>query len=174
MYFYIKAFHIIFVVSWFAGLFYIVRLFIYHTEAEDRSPQEKALLQNQFKIMEKRLWNIITVPAMLITLVSGLLMFYLNPELLKTGWMHIKLTFLIGLIVYHLLCFKILKDLQKDIIRRSSAYLRIWNEVATFFLVVISFIVILKHPVNWIWGVLAVILLGVLVMIGLKIFKKVS
>src|SRR5688500_13416510 len=94
---YIKAIHIIFMVSWMAGLFYIVRLFIYHTEANDKPADERMILQRQFLIMESKLWNIITTPAMILTVLAGVVMLYLNPALLTIGWMQIKLAFVAGL-----------------------------------------------------------------------------
>jgi len=158
-------------VSWFAGLFYIVRLFIYHTEADTKPEAEKSILQGQFKIMEKRLWNIITVPAMILTLVTGIVMLYMNPILLKSAWMHIKLTFVLGLLVYQIITWKILKNLQQNIVKKSSKYLRIWNEIATLLLVCIVFIVSLKHATNWIYGVLGLVLLGMVVFLLIRLLR---
>ena len=132
----VKALHIIFVVSWFAGLFYIVRLFIYHTEAQERDEQAKKILSDQFEIMEKRLWWIITTPAMILTIVFGVWMLLLIPAYLMTGWMHAKLGFVLLLLVYHFVCQKIMFDLKKGKFNWRSNGLRLWNEVATLALVV--------------------------------------
>jgi len=161
-------------VSWFAGLFYIVRLMIYHTEADLKPESDKNVLQAQFKIMERRLWNIITIPAMLITLVSGLAMIYLNPLLMKQGWMHVKLTFVFGLLIYQLITWRYLNDLQNDIITKSSKFFRIWNEAATLFLVCISFIVVLKDPFNWIYGLVGIVLLGLIILVLLRLIKTIK
>jgi len=101
MYLYIKSIHIIFVVSWMAGLFYMVRLFIYHTEAQAKPELERNILSAQFEIMERKLMNIITTPAMLLTVAAGVTMLCLNPYLLQEPWMNVKLCFVVGLIGYH-------------------------------------------------------------------------
>ncbi|MEO6849990.1 MAG: CopD family protein, partial [Mucilaginibacter sp.] len=96
MYKYVLAIHIIFVVCWMAGLFYIVRLFIYHTEAQDKPEPDRKILSDQFVIMERRLWNVITVPSMFLTVAAGVTMLYLFPAWLQQPWMHIKLCFVAG------------------------------------------------------------------------------
>src|SRR5690606_19659977 len=101
IYLYAKAFHIIFVVCWMAGLFYMPRLFIYHTEAKDKGQEAYDILHKQFTIMENRLWWVITTPAMYITVAAALVMLHINPALLTMGWMQIKLAFVVGLIFYH-------------------------------------------------------------------------
>lgn len=170
-YLYAKSIHIIFVVSWFAGLFYIVRLFIYHTEANDRSMVEQQVLKDQYKLMERRLWNIITTPAMILTLASGFYMIWLNPALLRQDWMLVKLGFVVGLIIYHYLCSGIIRQLHRDEFRFSSAQLRLWNEVATIFLVAIVFIVVLKNAVSWIWGILGLLIFSGIIMLAVRIYK---
>src|SRR5690606_16013499 len=127
----VKALHIIFVVSWFAGLFYIVRLFIYHTEAQQKEEPARQILSAQFEIMERKLWWIITTPAMILTIIFGTWMIVLVPGYLQMGWMHIKLSFVAILLIYHFVCQKILFDLKKGKYNWSSNGLRIWNEVAT-------------------------------------------
>jgi protoporphyrinogen IX oxidase len=171
IYTYIKAIHIIFMVSWMAGLFYIVRLFIYHTEANDRPDTERLILQRQFAVMERKLWNIITTPAMILTVLAGVGMLYLNPALLTAGWMQIKLLFVIGLLGYHFKCQQIIAHLKSDKFSWSSTKLRIWNEVATIFLVAIVFLVILKSAVNWIFGLIGLLLFTVIIMSAVKIYK---
>lgn len=168
----LKALHIIFMVSWFAGLFYIVRLFIYHTEAQDKSEQEKNILSAQFTIMEKKLWWIITTPAMILTVVFGTLMLIENPALLKMPWMHLKLTFIVLLLVYHFKSQKIMLKMDKEIFTWSSNKLRLWNEVATLALVAIVFLVIMKNSLNWIYGTVGFFAVAVALMIGIKIYKR--
>ncbi|PKR81886.1 protoporphyrinogen oxidase HemJ [Brumimicrobium salinarum] len=168
----LKALHIIFMVSWFAGLFYIVRLFIYHTEAQDKSEEEKNILSAQFKIMEKKLWWIITTPAMILTLVFGISMLIVNPALLKMPWMHLKLTFVVLLLVYHFVCQRIMSRLNKNIFKWNSNKLRLWNEVATLALVAIVFLVSMKNSLNWIYGTVGFFAVAVALMIGIKIYKR--
>ena len=136
---YIKALHIIFVVTWFAGLFYIVRLFIYHVEAEKKESPAKEILQTQYKLMSKRLWYIITWPSAVLTSIFAFWMLYKNPVYLEMPWMHIKLSFVFALYFYHLGCHKIYKQLQNNVIKYSAFKLRIWNEVATILLFAIVF-----------------------------------
>ena len=168
---YIKAVHIIFMVSWMAGLFYIVRLFIYHTEANEREENERVILQRQFRIMESKLWNIITTPAMILTVIAGALMLYLNPSLLGIGWMQIKLLFVSGLLMYHFKCQSVMKQLALGQFDWSSTRLRIWNEVATIFLVAIVFLAILKNAVNWVYGLIGLLLFSMIIMSAVKIYK---
>ena len=168
----LKALHIIFMVSWFAGLFYIVRLFIYHTEAQEKSEQEKDILSAQFKIMEKKLWWIITTPAMILTLVFGISMLIVNPALLKMPWMHLKLTFVALLLVYHFKSQLIMGKMHKNIFKWSSNKLRLWNEVATLALVAIVFLVSMKNSLNWIYGTVGFFAVAVALMIAIKIYKR--
>jgi putative membrane protein len=167
-----KALHIIFVVSWFAGLFYMVRLFIYHTEAKDKSPEEFKILGEQFKIMQKKLWWIITTPAMVLTVIFGTLMFIINPGLIYQSWMQIKVVFVTLLIFYHFICQHVMLKYKVDVINWSSMQLRLWNELATIFLVAIVFIVTLKNAFDWISGFLSFFLVAILLMIAVKIYKK--
>ncbi|MCT4581249.1 MAG: protoporphyrinogen oxidase HemJ [Flavobacteriales bacterium] len=169
---YIKALHIIFVVTWFAGLFYIVRLFIYHVEANEKEEQERNILQKQYKIMSKRLWYMITWPSAILTVIFGTSLILLIPSYLKMPWMHLKLTFVLLLLIYHFYCHKIFRQLQKETYKWSSTQLRIWNEVATILLFAIVFLVVLKSTLNWIWGVLGIISFGVLLMVLIKLYKN--
>lgn len=170
-YSYVKAIHIIFVVSWMAGLFYIVRLFIYHTEAQDKAPQERDILSAQFQIMESKLMNIITTPAMILTAIAGLTMLYLNPYLLQQPWMHIKLAFVVGLIAYHFICQSKMQQMRRGIYKWTSTQLRIWNEVATIFLFAIVFLAVLKDAVNWLYGLIGLIVFSLIIMSAVKIYK---
>lgn len=170
---FIKALHLIFMVSWFAGLFYMVRLFIYYREAADKSTTEKTILQAQFVVMMQRLWWIITTPAMVLTVVFGVWMLSLNPSyLLKASWMHLKLGFVVLLLVYHFYSQYLLRQSEKGTLHWSSGQLRIWNEVATLFLVSIVFIVVLKDGLSWISGTVGFFAVGILLMIGIKLYKK--
>lgn len=168
---YVLAVHIIFVVSWMAGLFYGVRLFIYHTEANDKPELEKNILQKEFAKIEARLWNIITIPAMVLTVLAGVGMLYINPGLLRADWMHVKLGFVALLLGYHFICQNIMKQLKNEIFKYSSTQLRLWNEVATILLVAIVFTVILKNAVDWIYGLIGLIVFSAVIMAAVKIYK---
>ena len=171
LYLYLKAIHIIFVVSWMAGLFYIVRLFIYHVEANDRTDSERITLQRQFEIMQHKLWYIITTPAMAISVLAGIAMISVNPVLLSMNWMLVKLAFVLGLLVYHFLCQNIMNKLKQGIFTWSSTQLRLWNELATIFLVAIVFTVILKSAVDWIYGLTGLVIFSAVIMSAVKIYK---
>jgi protoporphyrinogen IX oxidase len=170
-YLYAKSIHIIFVVSWMAGLFYIVRLFIYHAEADDRPEYERIVLKRQFEVMQSKLWNIITTPAMILSVLAGAYMIYLNPALLQMDWMLVKLAFVAGLLVYHFFCQRIMLRQKRGLPTWTSTQLRVWNEVATIFLVAIVFTVVLKTAVDWLYGLVGLIVFSILIMSAVKIYK---
>ena len=154
-----------------AGLFYIVRLFIYHVEANDRTESERITLQRQFDVMQHKLWYIITTPAMAISVLAGIAMIWVNPVLLSMNWMLVKLAFVLGLLVYHFLCQNIMNKLKQGIFTWSSTQLRLWNELATIFLVAIVFTVILKSAVDWIYGLTGLVVFSAVIMSAVKIYK---
>ena len=171
---YIKALHIIFVVTWFAGLFYIVRLFIYFVEADSEEENARAILKKQYMLMSKRLWYGITWPSAILTaFFAGWLLFSNVAYYLSQPWMHVKLTFVIALYVYHFICHRLFIQLQQNKINYSSFKLRIWNEVATIFLVAIVFLVTLKQAMSWVWGVVGIVVFGVLLMLAIRTYKKI-
>ena len=168
---YIKALHIIFVVTWFSGLFYIVRLFIYQREAADKPENEKEILVPQFKIMAKRLWYIIAWPSSILVIISGFYLVYAY-NYWTSAWMMLKFSLVFGLFIYHLYCHKIFKQQQNDVYKWKSFQLRLWNELATLFLFAIVFVVSLKSIDKWYWGVIGLIVFGALMMIVAKWYKK--
>jgi len=172
-YLYIKSLHIIFVTTWFAGLFYIIRLFIYFKEAEDKTEPAKSILQKQYTLMSKRLWYIITWPSAILASIFAFWMLFLNPVFLTQKWMIIKLVFVVALYAYHGSCQVILNQLIKGSIKTSSFKLRIWNEVATIILFAVVFLVVLKNAINWIFGVLGIVMVSVLLMLGIKLYKRI-
>jgi protoporphyrinogen IX oxidase len=169
MYFYIKALHIIFVVTWFSGMFYIVRLFIYNREAQDKPEPEKSILTNQFNIMISRLWWGITTPSMLLTLIFGPWMWYLIGSL--PNWLAIKLCFVFGLLLYHFSLQSIFLQQKRGQFIISSQKLRIWNEVATIFLVAIVMLAVVKESLSWVWGLIGLLAFVILLMSAIKIYK---
>lgn len=170
---YIKSLHLIFVITWFAGLFYIPRLFVYQIEAFDKPSPEKEILGSQLKLMAKRLWTIITWPSAILATFFAIWLIVLVPAWLEQSWMHVKLTFVALLIIYHLKTHQFYKQLQKDNVRKTSNFMRLWNEGATFILFAVVFLVILKSALNWVFGVVGIVVLGVLLMLGFKIYKRV-
>ena len=170
---YFKAFHLIFVITWFAGLFYIPRLFIYQIEANSRSKVEKDILTKQFKIMTKRLWLIITWPSAILAILFGAILFVLNPTLLNFEWMKIKLFFVVLLFIYHIKTHLIYKEIQNNIINYSSNFMRYWNEGATIILFAVIFLIILKDSSSWIFGLIGLVFLSLFLVLGIKIYKKI-
>ncbi|QJD96898.1 protoporphyrinogen oxidase HemJ [Mucilaginibacter robiniae] len=172
MYNYIKAIHIIFVVSWMAGLFYLVRLFIYHTEAQEKPEAERKILSAQFEIMERKLMNIITTPAMVLTLLAGIGMVWIAPYWLQQSWLMVKLCFVVGLVAYHSICQSKMEQMRKGVYTWSSTQLRLWNEVATIFLFAIVFLAVLKNAIDWIYGLVGLVAFSVIIMMIVKIYKR--
>jgi protoporphyrinogen IX oxidase len=177
MYFYIKALHIIFVVTWFSGLFYIVRLFVYNREAADLAEPGRSILQKQFGIMIKRLWLGITWPSAILTLVLGMFTMFnghwdkvlLNVE---GRWLLIKLCFVICLYIYHFTLHSIYRQQLKGIFRYSSQQLRIWNEVATIFLVAIVILATVKQTLSFLWALIGLAGFVIILMTAIRIYKR--
>lgn len=170
MYAYVKALHIIFIVTWFSGLFYIVRLFVYHREAQDKEEPERSILSAQLGLMVRRLWFGITWPSAVLTLVFGLWLWYLYGTL--PVWLVVKLGFVVGLFAYHLSLHAIYRQQAKGQFRHSSQQLRIWNEVATIFLVAIVMLVVVKQGMSWAWGLGGLFLFVLLLMSAIRIYKN--
>jgi putative membrane protein len=169
MYNYIKALHIIFIVTWFSGMFYIVRLFIYNTEAEDKDEVEKNILHKQYGIMIRRLWLGITWPSAVLTLIFGCWMWSMAGNL--PPWLLVKLIFVGGLYLYHFSLHYIYLKQSKSIFLYSSQQLRLWNEVATIFLVAIVMLVTVKQSLSWVWGISGLAIFIVLLMSAISIYK---
>jgi putative membrane protein len=140
MYLWIKALHVISFVSWMAALFYLPRLFIYHVENKDNKDFVKVV-----KVMEYKLHKYIGIPALWATVITGLLMLYLNFGLFKTGgWLHVKLTAAFLLVLYHFHLGKIRKELENENYKYSSKFLRFYNEVPTIALIIIAIMAIVR------------------------------
>ncbi|MEC4112693.1 CopD family protein [Myroides pelagicus] len=173
LYLYLKSLHIIFVVCWFAGLFYIVRLFVYYAETADMNKTEQTILRNQYTIMTNRLWNIITWPAAILTTIFGVWMLIETPMWLSQPWMHIKLLFVVLLFAYHMKCHQFVKQINNRTLTKTSSFFRIWNEGATLILFSVVFLVILKSTVTWVFGVVGLVGLSILLMLGIKLYKNI-
>lgn len=150
-------------------MFYIPRLFIYNTEASEKQEPEKSILIRQFNIMIKRLWLGITWPSAILTLIFGTWMAYLYGSIPE--WLWIKVGFVAGLYLYHFTLQKIYSEQVKGIFRYTSQQLRIWNEVATIFLVAIVMIASVKQSISIAWGIIGLFLFIIALMSAIKIYK---
>ena len=168
-----KALHVIFVVTWFAGLFYMFRLFVYHREALNAPEPKRGVLIDQFRIMERRLWFAITWPSAILTVAFGGAMVWINPALLLMPWMLVKLGFVWLLLMYHMLGHRIYRALQYGIPRWSSLTYRLLNEVPTIILIAVVFLVVLKDHVSWIWGVVGVLGVAIAITLATKLYKRI-
>lgn len=173
---YIKALHIIFVVTWFAGLFYMPRLLIYNREAQDKPEPARGILQEQFTMMMKRLWYGITVPSAILTLIFGL------ATMVKSGWhkllfqpegnwLLLKLIFVLFLYLYFIMEHRMFLQQTKGIFKQSSQQLRVWNEIATIFLIAIVMLVVVKQNMSVVWGLAGLILFIIVLMSAIRIYK---
>lgn len=173
----IKALHIIFMVSYFAGIFYLVRIFVYYKDTDEFESPKKEILREQYVFMARRLWNIITVPAAILMTVFGVWMIILNPSLLQMSWFHLKLLFLVGLGAYHFWSWKKvleLKSLKDKELNTQNIKLRQANEIATFILFLVVFTVIMKALTIEYWWQLIVgfIVIVFVIMITVKLVNK--
>lgn len=171
MYLYLKALHIIFVVTWFAGMFYIVRLFVYNTEANEKAEPEKSILRKQYRLMIKRLWLGITWPSAVLTLIFGSWVWYLLDALPQ--WLLIKLVFVLLLYVYHFSLHILYRQQMRGMFKYTSQQLRIWNEVATIFLVVIVMLAAVKQGLSFVWGLAGLVAFIVVLTSAIKIYKRI-
>ncbi len=170
---YLKSLHLIFVITWFAGLFYIVRLFVYQIEAQAKPSPDKEILGAQLKLMAYRLWYIITWPSAVLASIFAFILIWLQPGYLQENWMLVKLGFVFLLYLYHAKCQQIFSQLQNGDISYSTNFMRIWNEGATLILFSVVFLVIVRNAINWIFGVLGIIVFSMLLMIGFKLYKRI-
>lgn len=169
---YVKALHLIFIVTWFAGLFYIVRLFIYQTEAFEKPEHERLILKPQLDLMARRLWYIITWPSAILTLIFGFWVLTYRWGYLEQEFMQAKLIFVSLLYVYHGYSQVIFNQLQKGKSRWTSTQLRLWNEVSTLLLFAIVFLIVLKNTLSMLWGMLGLVGLFVVLLLAIKLYKK--
>ena len=175
MYQYLKSLHLIFLITWFAGLFYIVRLFVYYAEASLKSEPERTILIRQYNLMQKRLWYIITWPSAILTSGFAFSMLFLTPlgrAWLDQPWMHVKLVFVALLYGYHFWCHRVVISIGKGKLTKSPNFYRLFNEIPTVILFSVVFLVVLKNEVDWIYGTLSIIGLSILLMIGFKWYKR--
>jgi putative membrane protein len=173
MYLYLKAIHIIFIVTWFAGLFYMPRLLIYDVEAREKTEPGRSILIDQFRIMQKRLWFGITWPSFVLTMILGPWLVIEAGFPWTTSWLVVKLGLVAGLIGYHFSLQVIFQQLGKDVVKYTSNQLRLWNEVATLFLVSIVFLVVIKNELDMLYGLAGLIGLIAILMLAIRIYKRI-
>jgi protoporphyrinogen IX oxidase len=171
---YIKALHIVFVVTWFAGLFYIWRLFVNYVEAGTRTEPAKTILQEQFLLMMKRLYYGITWPSAILTTIFGVWMMYGMYGWLwvQQPWLHFKLAFVLLLWIYQVYGQKILNQISAGTNTKSGTFFRLMNEVASVFLIAIVFIVVLKDTLSWIWGLLGLAIVIAVLLVAIRLYRK--
>lgn len=172
MYSYIKSLHLIFVITWFAGLFYIPRLLVYQIEAHSKPLPDRKILLDQLKLMTRRLWLIITWPSAILASLFAIWLLVLQPSWLEQSWMHVKLGFVLLLIIYHLKTNFIIREMDKDVVKWSSNGMRIYNEGATLILFSVVFLVILKNSLSWITGVVGLVIFAFILMLLFKLYKR--
>lgn len=169
----IKSLHIISVVTWFAGLFYMPRLFVYFSEANEKNEPEKSILQKQFKIMQRRLWYGITIPSAVAVLIFGGSLLSAFMPISEHPWLVAKLAFVVGLYVYFFFLHNIFKKQQQDIIAYSPMALRVINEISTLFLFAIVFLVVMKNVMGMVQGILSLLVLIIILGVAIAIYKKI-
>ncbi|MCC7301613.1 MAG: CopD family protein [Bacteroidia bacterium] len=170
---YLLALHIIFIVTWFAGLFYIVRLFVYHAETVDMPEPEKSILRKQYRLMERRLWYGITWPSMILSLLTGSwLALQSFSAYVQQPWFILKMCFVGVLVLYHLQNHFLFTAFRDKDAAWSSFRLRIWNEVATLLLFAIVFLVVPKSNSGWVWMGIGLVALAAGLYIGVQLYKK--
>lgn len=168
----LKALHIIFVVTWFAGLFYMFRLFVYHREAQDQNPGPvRDALIDQFRIMERRLWLAITWPSSVLAVTCGVGMLYHIPGYLAQPWLHVKLGFVALLLVYQGIGHRIWINIKRQDAPWSSTTYRLLNEVPTVILIAAVFLVVYKDSVSWLGGVAGILGLAMALAFAVRMYK---
>ena len=169
-FFYLKALHLVGMVSWFAGLFYLVRIFVYHVEAQTKGEPDRGILTTQYALMEHRVYRIICTPAMVLTWIGGIgmLVWHGWDWIVAMPWFHFKFALLLGLVGYHFYCRKLIHRLDRGVSIGSSTQMRLLNEVPALLLITIVLLATLKNSLN------ALLALGLVFLLGLIIFAVVK
>lgn len=173
-YFWFKAFHIVGIVCWFAGMFYLPRLFVYHAEAYEQPEPARSILTTQYQVMEKRLYSIIMTPAMLLTIAMAIGLVTTEPEVMKEPWMHIKLGFVLLLVGYHHYCKRIMKKLAANECKMTGQQFRWFNEIPTVFFVIVVMLAVFKNslPMDLTTWLIAAMVIGMVAAIQLYARKR--
>ncbi len=171
-YLFFKSFHIIGFVAWFAGLFYLVRMFVYFAEADEQPENIRTSWKKQLILMQERVYSIISTPAMVITWVFGIGMLVVNPGWLSQPWMHFKLTLLLLMVGYHFYCKRIINLNKADKNRVTAFQFRLINELPTLFLVAIVLLAVLKNIVNFLYLFVGVLAFAMVLFVSAKAYKN--
>lgn len=169
-----KAIHIVGFISWFTGLFAIVRLYVYHAESSEKPPEQCRVLREQNELMQARMWKIITTPAMVVTIVAGMWTAheaYGLPQM--PPWLHLKIGLIVGLLIYHHMCGRIRKQQAAGTSTWTGHQLRVFNEGATMFMAAIVFLAVFKTTMSALWGAVGLLALGVTMMMGIRLYRRV-
>ncbi len=169
MYFFAKSLHLVGMVSWMAGMFYLVRLMVYHAEALTKPEPEKGILCRQYNLMEWKVYRIILVPAVLITWSFGTMLLVLQPAWWQQGWMHVKLLLLVLLSAYTHYTKSHIRWLEQGSVRYNHMFYRVLNEVPTLFLVAIVMLAVYKSGIHY--GYLAAGMAGFTGLIGYGLWR---
>lgn len=169
-YLWFKTFHIVGIVVWFSGLFYLVRLFVYHAEAAQKSEAIQKILKPQYALMEKRLYNMITTPGMVLAVTMSIAMLIVSPSLLQETWLQVKLVLVGFLIAYHFYCGWVLRQLAEETSLISSQQFRALNEVPTVFLFAVVLLAVFKNSLPMSELILAVTLLIISMVVMFKLY----
>ena len=168
---YFKAFHVIGFVSWFAGLFYWLRIFVYLAEATDREQPARAILFEQFTKMERRVYSIIVVPGAAITWVCGVAMLVINPYYLTEGWLQVKLALLVGLVGFQAYAKTYVTGIEAGTRAVRAERLRMLNEVPTVFLLAIVLLAVLRNSLSAVTAVAIVLVFIALLGVGIRYYR---
>ncbi len=170
-----KALHIVGFTAWFAGMFYLVRVFVYHTEAFGKKEPRRSILIEEFNAMEWRVYNIICIPGMYITWIFGILMLfgYGMDWLSAQPWLHIKLSLVVLLTGYHFYNKRIIKKLEGGTALMSSYKFRLYNEVPSIFLLAIVILAVYKNGLNYLYTIVGLLLFMAVLVIFTKIYKRI-
>jgi putative membrane protein len=169
-YLYVKSLHIIFVITWFSGMFYQCRLFIYNREAQDKPEPEKSILKNQFDIMISRLLFGICWPSTILTLIFGTWMLSFYPEI--PTWLWIKIGMVLCLFAYQFSLHQLYRQQKSGVFSYTGNQLRMWNEVPTVFLVAIVMLVVVKQNISLVYGLGGLVAFVFLLMSAIRIYKS--
>lgn len=169
-YWYAKTFHLIAMVAWMAGLFYLPRLFVYHAEAQRLAEPDQRILTRQYAVMESRLLDIITTPALVLTFLAGGVMLVMKPQTLQEPWFIVKGVLLLGLAGYHGWCVGVTRKLGRGEVVMSGERFRVMNEVPTVALVLICTYAVLRSAVGLMAGVVISAVMVVLLGVGIQLY----
>ncbi len=167
----LKSLHIIFVVTWFAALFYMPRLFVYDIEARQKPPEAQKIILEQLQVMQRRLWMGIAWPSMILTLILGTWLTLHVGFDLSDQWLVLKLILVALLCAYHIACHGIMLDLRRNVVKFSSQGMRLWNEIPTIMLFGIVFLVVTKNTDSLWQSSLMLLGLIVLLVLGIRLYK---